>query len=59
MCDFCKGKRLRINRAENISVKKDILVIAGEICVGCCYSSFEVSAKINYCPMCGKKLNGK
>lgn len=49
-CDFCKG--------EDITYFNDysVQIYDGELFINCDESYHSSTLKINYCPMCGKRL---
>lgn len=53
-CEFCNGKKeLTLKKGLDIGLSNNKLNFYFDICA-CGY--FEDEFKINYCPMCGKKL---
>lgn len=62
MCDYCeKGKRLidintRYPDEDFIEIEGNVLHIEGTTACTDGFAGIEVDYKVNYCPMCGRKL---
>ena len=53
-CEFCKGHKRFV--AESIEQNKETYMV---ISAKFCYGEDSEIFKINYCPLCGRKLNDK
>ena len=54
MCEFCKDDM----KSKPISNKYIIeTIVDGEFLYNYCKCGFQTVIEINYCPMCGRKLN--
>ena len=60
MCNYCTGKEIKIDEdycSDTMQIEDRIMTISGVTPYGYENVDFEVSVKINFCPMCGRKLN--
>ncbi len=59
MCNFCKPKE-EIKKKESLSLILEMILVDKDLKLTydaySCDSSFQEYIEINYCPMCGKKL---
>ncbi len=53
-CAFCEGHKRFVEESINQS-KETYMVISAKFC----YGEDSKFLKINYCPLCGRKLNGE
>lgn len=63
-CEYCETKLVVHKNEEEAPYKPifngltEVLISNGKLCAYCSCGKFVIT-KINYCPMCGDKLNGK
>lgn len=53
VCEYCKEDA----EAFSTSYMHDLIICGSKLCIQCEYDGYDES-KINYCPMCGRKLRG-
>lgn len=57
-CEYCdlKSNRKLIDEVDLFGKKFDVRILKGHILLRGIMNMFRATVKINYCPMCGRKL---